>query len=147
MRLHHGLTQVLFELVCLSVLNLLVCHTGKAQRDTSYPQRRYKAEVVDCQNVSEVVFLSFFPCLQGRDTSSRLTASEKLSECDLLAEAAAHLAVERVNQDPDILPNITLKLHPIFIPKSEELVTVRHWCYQCKHRFYHDYPQSMMYRP
>ena len=113
--------KFLFGLVSAAAL---LFHTGIAQKirrePSSYHQRHYGAETVDCQNVSEIVFVSFFPCLRN----DKFTASEKLSECDLLAEAAAHLAVERVNQDPDILPNITLKLYPIYTPNSKESLTV-----------------------
>ena len=116
------LRMFLYGMGCIAVL---LCNTSMAQRSgrdpSSYPQRRYGAEAVDCQSVSEIAFVSFFPCF--RNENFTLT-SEKLSECDLLAEAAAHLAVERVNQDPHILPNITLKLHPVYTPNSKELITV-----------------------
>lgn len=88
---------------------------------SSYPQRRYSARSVDCQNVSEIVFLSYFPCVRS---NSDFVALNKLDECDLLAEAAAHLAVDRINQDPTILPNITLKLYPMYIPSGNTFITV-----------------------
>ena len=78
-------------------------------------QTRFFASSVDCQNVTEIVFVGVFPCL--RDSS--FAALKDISECDLLAEAAAYLAVERVNQDPDILPNITLRVHPIYVSTEE----------------------------
>ena len=84
--------------------------------EDNQPLRRYDADLVDCQEISEIVFLSFFPCL--RQNGSGFEASKNISECDLLAEAAAHLAVERVNQNPDILPNITLRLYPIYVPSK-----------------------------
>ena len=107
-------------------LAILLCHmhTGLAQGQSShtyYPQRRYNADIIDCQNVSEIVFLSFLPCLRN---DSGFEASENISECDLLAEAAAHLAVERVNQDPNTLHNITLKLYPIYVPNGKGSFTV-----------------------
>ena len=74
---------------------------------------------IDCQDVAEIVFVGIFPC--PRD--SNFVASKNISECDLLAEAAAYLAVERVNQDPDILPNITLRLHPIYVSTNEVRIT------------------------
>ncbi len=82
--------------------------------------RRYDAESIDCQNISEIVFLGFFPCLRQNDSSGHLLPSESIHECDLLAEAAAQLAVERVNADPAILPNITLRLNPIYVPSNRE---------------------------
>ena len=113
----------------------LVCHTvyimtSSAQHQTNgtyYSPRHYNADAINCQNVSEIVFLGFFPCL--RENGSDFDALKSISECDLLAEAAARLAVERVNGDPDILPNITLKLHPIYVPNGGNFLTVSHcWC-------------------
>lgn len=83
--------------------------------------RRYDADTVNCQNVSEITFLGYFPCLRP---DSSFNASESIKECDLLAEAAAHLAVERVNGDPNILSNITLKLYPIYVPRQREAKAV-----------------------
>ena len=94
--------------------------------EDSYPQKRYFAEDIYCENVTEIVFVGFFPCLRN----ANFVTSEKLSQCDLLAEAAAYLAVERVNQDPTILTNITLRLHPIYIPQSNDSITVS---YQVTH--------------
>lgn len=88
--------------------------------------RRYDADFIDCQNISEIVFLGFFPCL--RQNGSELLPSESIHECDLLAEAAAQLAVERVNADPDILPNITLTLYPIYVPSNRESQAVSNHC-------------------
>lgn len=112
-------------------LSLLLCHhicVILAQRQTSgayYSQRHYNAHSINCQNVSEIVFLSYFPCL--RQNGSDFDASKSIRECDLLAEAAAYLAVERVNEDPNILPNITLKLYPIYVPNNgSESLTVSH---------------------
>ena len=81
--------------------------------------RRYDADFIDCQNISEIVFLGFFPCLR-QNGRSELLPSKSIRDCDLLAEAAAELAVERVNADPDILPNITLRLYPIYVPSNGE---------------------------
>ena len=82
-------------------------------------QTRYDASRIDCQNVTEIVFVGVFPCL--RRPGSNFTARQNImiSECDLLAEAAAQLAVERVNADPDVLPNITLRLHPTYVSTNE----------------------------
>ena len=82
-------------------------------------ETRYDASRIDCQNVTEIVFVGVFPCL--RSLGSNFTARQNISECDLLAEVAAELAVERVNADPDVLPNITLRLHPIYVSTNEVL--------------------------
>ena len=113
-----------FTLLCL--LLTFINQSCEARRSTgysgsSYPPTRYNAGNVDCQNVSEIVFLSYFPCLRN---NSKFVALDKLDECDLLAEAAAHLAVDRINQDPTILPNITLKLYPMYIPSDNTSITV-----------------------
>jgi hypothetical protein len=90
--------------------------------------RRYDAESIDCHNISEIVFLGFFPCLRQNDSSGQLLPSESIRECDLLAEAAAQLAVERVNADPATLPSITLRLNPIYVPSNREsqAVSINH---------------------
>ena len=79
--------------------------------------RRYHADTINCQQVDEIAFIGFFPCL--RTDGADFKASERLGECDLLAEAAAYLAVDRVNQDPDILTNITLRLRPVYTTTNE----------------------------
>ena len=94
-------------------LPMLAQRSNPSFRDRN--QMRFDASSIDCQNVTEIVFVGFFPCL--RDAS--FEASKSISECDLLAEAAAHLAVERVNGNPDILPNITLSLHPTYVSIDE----------------------------
>ena len=118
-------SSVLLELVLFLVLSLNITvdlTLGMSQvnindmEGDNMPSRRYDADMVDCQNVSEIVFLGFFPCL--RQNGSGFEASKNISECDLLSEAAARLAVERVNGDPDVLPNITLKLYPIYVPSK-----------------------------
>ena len=112
-------------LECLAVCCMYII-LGSAQRQPSsihFSPRHYNADTINCQNISEVVLLGFFPCLRQTDG---FEASRDLRECDLLAEAAAHLAVERVNQDPDILPNITLKLHPMYVPNGGDILTVSH---------------------
>ena len=106
-------------------LPLLLCHICivPAQRQTAASTRHYNTDAIDCQNISEIVFLGFFPCLR-RNSGSDFEASRNIKECDLLAEAAAELAVERVNADPDVLPNITLTLYPIYIPSGGNSLTV-----------------------
>ena len=85
-----------------------------AQRSTSMLDNQFFR---DCQNVTEIVFVGVFPCLRRR--GSNFAARQNISECDLLAEAAAQLAVERVNADPDVLPNITLRLYPTYVSTNE----------------------------
>ena len=102
---------------------MVACGSVVAQRGSTVAssfrhERRYNAESIECQNVTEITFVGVFPCIR-KDSKSE---SERLSECDLLAEAAANLAIERVNRDPDILPNITLKLSPLYVSNSK----VRH---------------------
>lgn len=99
-----------FKLPALAQRNIL---NNPSFRDRN--QMRFLASSIDCQNVTEIFFVGSFPCL--RDTN--FEASKSISECDLLAEAAAHLAVERVNRNSDILPNITLSLHSTFVSTDE----------------------------
>jgi hypothetical protein len=111
-------------------LPLLLCHMCivPAQQQTTgtyYSPRHYNADAINCQNVSEIVFLGFFPCLR-QNNGSGFEASRNIKECDLLAEVAAQLAVERVNADPDVLPNVTLRLYPIYIPSVGNPLTVSH---------------------
>ena len=112
-------------------LPLLLCHMCivPAQQQTAASTRHYNADAIDCQNISEIIFLGFFPCLR-QNNGSDFEVSRNIKECDLLAEAAAQLAVERVNSDPNILPNITLTLYPIHIPSGSggNSLTVSH-CY------------------
>ena len=123
------LDLVLWLALCLDEVNFT--HGGMTQENNinmeedSQPSRRYDADLVDCQNISEIVFLGFFPCLR-RNGSGFEASNLNINECDLLAEAAAHLAVERVNQDPDVLPNITLRLYPIYVPSKRASQAVSH---------------------
>ena len=90
-------------------------------RSCDYLRRRYNGDAVNCQNVSRIVFLGFFPCPRDVD----VPASEKLRDCDLLAEVAAQLAVERANEDTTILPpGVELELYPIHVPDSVESTMV-----------------------
>ena len=121
------ITAILELVLWLSFVLNTACMTcapdgsGTMESSDHLTLRRYNAESVDCENVAEIGFLGgFFPC--PRRNGSSFEASKSISECDLLAETAAHLAVERVNQDSDILPNITLiqKLYPIYVPSRRE---------------------------
>ena len=114
---------VFLKLLCALMSVSILAFPIVAQRVSNRPspvrsQLRYNALSIDCQNVTEIVFVGFFPCLRG----SSFEAPKNISECDLLAEAAAHLAVERVNQDPTVLPNITLSLHPIYSSTDKVLL-------------------------
>ena len=111
------------RLLAYALVLLPIIFNTAAQREidraTRY-QRRYGANAVRCQDVREIYFTAFFPCLRNMGTEpAEVAASGRLGDCDLLAEAAAHLAVERVNRDPTILPNITLKLFPIYTAPRE----------------------------
>ena len=65
---------------------------------------------------TNVTFLAFLPCLHEGSivsesilsSSSGISRSTLLEECDLLSRAAISLAVERVNSDQSILTNRTL---------------------------------------
>ena len=122
------LNLVLWLTLCLDDVNFaqggMTQENNIDMKEDNQPLRRYDADLVDCQNISEIVFLGFFPCL--RQNGSDFEVSTSISECDLLAETAAHLAVERVNQDQDVLPNITLKLYPIYVPSKRVSQAVSH---------------------
>ena len=69
-----------------------------------------------CRNATETVLLNFVPaCALNESSVSMLTATarEILDRCDLLVEAAMHLAVERINQSPDVLANTLLHVHNV----------------------------------
>lgn len=72
-----------------------------------------KTRMPDCRrNSTEIVLLALYPpCTKEAHSSSEL---EKLEQCDLLTEVAIDLAVERINQNPSILPDgATLRVLPI----------------------------------
>ena len=69
-----------------------------------------------CKNATEnVVFLDFVPCALNGSSVSMLTVREILEKCDLLVQAAVQLAVERINQRPDILANKILHVHDVSV--------------------------------
>ena len=71
-------------------------------------------------NVTEIVFLALYPpCSEeARSSSSEL---ERLEQCDVLAEAAIDLAVERINHDPSILPEgATLRVIPVRFEEEDD---------------------------
>ena len=118
-----------WALVLVTVLVLAVDLPALAQRsisdNPSFRNRhrvRFGASRINCQNVTEIVFVGIFPCL--RDVSN-FVAPQNISQCDLLAEAAAYLAVERVNQAEDVLPNIALSLRPTYV-SIDEVKHIKH---------------------
>ena len=69
-----------------------------------------------CKNATEnVVFLDFVPCALNGSSVSMLAVREILEKCDLLVQAAVQLAVERINQRPDILANKILHVHDVSV--------------------------------
>ena len=57
----------------------------------------------ECENVTNVTFLTFLPCLKEfGDTASIF---EQLDSCDLLTRAAVELAVERANRNWNVSGN------------------------------------------
>ena len=51
-------------------------------------------------------FLGFFPCSPD--------SNRDLNECDMLTMSAVELAIDKINQDPNILSCFKLKLLPVF---------------------------------
>ena len=51
-------------------------------------------------------FLGFFPCSPD--------SNRDLNECDMLTLSAVELAIDKINQDPNILSCFKLKLLPVF---------------------------------
>ena len=59
-------------------------------------------------------FLGFFPCSPD--------SKRDLDECDMLTMSAVELAIDKINQDPNILSCFKLELLPVF---TNDLVQVR----------------------
>ena len=117
---------VVLGLQVLTFVLLFLLVTAEAQRAGSTSvidernERRFGADGIRCRNVTEIVFVAFLPgpCFSN-DTDNSTSRGETdgasgVGECDFLVEAAARLAVDRVNQDPTVLPGITLRLHPVY---------------------------------
>ena len=51
-------------------------------------------------------FLGFFPCSPD--------SKRALNECDMLTMSAVELAIDKINQDPNILSCFKLELLPVF---------------------------------
>lgn len=68
----------------------------------------------------EIIFLALYPpCSQEAISSSEDLV--RLDQCDVLAEAAVDLAVERINRNPGILPEgATLRVIPVRFEEEEE---------------------------
>ena len=96
-----------------------------------------RKQPADCQNVTDIAFLAFYPCSLGvGDAASVL---EELEQCDLLTPAAINLAVERVNQASGILPDgSTLRVIPVEHQhlhntdgKIDKMITVSYCMHAC----------------
>ena len=63
-------------------------------------------------------FLAFFPCspYSNRD----------LNECDMLTMSAVELALDKINQDPNILSCFKLELLPVFLSDPVQ-VRLHYW--------------------
>ena len=55
-----------------------------------------------CENVTNITFLTFLPCLQ-EFSDNGTSIFEKLDSCDILTTTAVELAVERANQKQNVL--------------------------------------------
>ena len=112
-------------LTCVLVFVLLTTEAQRAREIDGRNERRFGASGIRCQDLREIVFVAFFPgpCLSNNTESHTLDGgvdgASGVGECDFLVEAAARLAVDRVNQDPTVLPNITLRLHPVYTAPRE----------------------------
>ena len=59
-------------------------------------------------------FLGFFPCSPD--------SNRDLNECDMLTLSAVELAIDKINQDPNILSCFKLELLPVFANEVNILV-------------------------
>ena len=59
-------------------------------------------------------FIGFFPCSPD--------SSRDLNECDMLTMSAVELAINKINQDPNILSCFKLQLLPVFTNKVNIIV-------------------------
>ena len=93
-----------------------------------------RRQTTDCRsprNTTEIVFLALYPpCSNEARSSSELV---RLEQCDLMTEAAIDLAVERINQNPNILPEgATLRVIPVRFEDEDganagdKIITVSH---------------------
>ena len=103
-------TTVLTAAILLSILTL-----------SMYAGVQGQAATTPC--VQNVTFLLFVPCWQETDGIHRSAALERLDDCDLLARAAVSLAIERVNENRDILVPSYLRTVPLF-PEFNETISV-----------------------
>ena len=71
----------------------------------SYPQRfLYNCTSEEVKH--SLRFLGFFPCSSD--------SNRDLNECDMLTMSAVELAIDKINQDPNILSCFKLELLPVF---------------------------------
>ena len=59
-------------------------------------------------------FLGFFPCSPD--------SNRDLNECDMLTMSAVELAIDKINQDPNLLSCFKLELLPVFSNEVNILV-------------------------
>ena len=83
----------------------------------------------ECRDIANVTFLTFIPCPQGFSDNGT-SIHEWLDHCDLLTRAAVELAVERVNQNENVLNNSLLRVTPLYdvinSVGTKDLPTVSH---------------------
>ena len=63
-------------------------------------------------------FLGFFPCSPD--------SNRDLNQCDMLTLSAVELAIDKINQDPNILSCFKLELLSVFINDPEQ-VRLHYW--------------------
>ena len=96
--------------ICLSFCLLLIAVSTAENRSSA------------CRNATEnVVFIDFVPCSLNGTSVSTLAAREFLEKCDILVQAAIELAVERINRNPNILANTTIRVQPVQLPDFGEV--------------------------
>ena len=108
--LHRVFTRYLLLItLCYVVASLLVSDPHMA---AALLLRRPATDCRSPRNTTEIVFLALYPpCSNEARSSSELV---RLEQCDLLTETAIDLAVERINQNPNILPeSATLRVIPV----------------------------------
>ena len=75
----------------------------------------YKLDSCTSEDVKHPLnFLGFFPCSPD--------SNRDLNECDMLTLSAVDLAIDKINQDPNILSCFKLELLPVFSNEVNILV-------------------------
>ena len=97
MSTHNDIHCSIKMLVCLlSVLSLVMVFCGGYELDNC------TLEAVK----HPLYFLGFFPCSPD--------SNKDINECDMLTLSAVELAIDKINQDPNILSCFKLELLPVF---------------------------------